>query len=104
MLIFSSVFRYFLFYISALLYFCLIILPTFSQISLDTSKSLLYIFIFGRNMYNGIIYLAFFVTNEIFKILFTERKLFRYYYFINICIAYRNRAFMLMKFVFFNLS
>ena len=79
-------------------------LPTFSQFSLYTSKSLLYILIFRQNMYNSIIYLAFILTNEIFKILFTERKLFRYYYFINICVVYRNRAFMLMKFVFFDLS
>ena len=45
-----------------------------------------------------------FVTNEIFKILFTQRKLYRSYYFIYIYIVYRNRTFILMKFVFFNFS
>ena len=45
-----------------------------------------------------------FVVNEISKVLFTERKLIRYYYFINIYIVYQNRAFILIKFVFFNFS
>ena len=44
------------------------------------------------------------VNNDIFKILFTKRKLMRYYYFINIYIAYRNRAFILINFEFFNFS
>ena len=43
-----------------------------------------------------------FVTNEIFKILVTKRKLIREYYFINIYIAYWNRTLILMKFVFSN--
>ena len=34
-----------------------------------------------------------FVTNEIFKALFTKKKLIRYYYFINMYIVYGNRAF-----------
>ena len=45
-----------------------------------------------------------FVTNDIFKILFTKRKLIRYYYFTNIHIVYQNRAFILMQFVFFNFT
>ena len=45
-----------------------------------------------------------FATNEIFEILFTKRKLIRYYYFTNIYIAFQNRAFILMKFVFFKFS
>ena len=45
-----------------------------------------------------------FVTNEIFKSLFTKRKLIAYYYFINIYIVYCNRFFMLMKYHFFNFS
>ena len=45
-----------------------------------------------------------FVANEIDKIFFTEKKLIRYYYFIDIYIVYQNRNFMLMKFVFFNFS
>ena len=45
-----------------------------------------------------------FVTNEKFKIFFTKRKIIRHYYFINIYIVYENRAFMLMKRIFFNFS
>ena len=50
------------------------------------------------------IFFRIFVNSEIFKILFTKRKLIRYYYFINIYIIYWNRAFVLKKFVFFNFS
>ena len=70
----------------------------------NTFTSLVYALIFGRNMHKGLIFVSIFVTTEIFKILFTERKLVRYYYFINIYIAYRNRAFMLVKFLSFNFS
>ena len=45
-----------------------------------------------------------FLTSEIFKIFHTKRKLIRYYYFIDIYIAYQNRTFVMMKFVFFNFS
>ena len=45
-----------------------------------------------------------FVTNEKFKIFFTKRKIIRPYYFINIYIVYENRAFILMKHIFFNFS
>ena len=45
-----------------------------------------------------------FVTNEIFKILLTKRKLIKYYYFIDIYIVYQNGRFILLKFVFFNFS
>ena len=38
-----------------------------------------------------------FVNNEIFKTLFTKRKLIRYYYFINVYIVYQNRNFILMN-------
>ena len=44
------------------------------------------------------------VVNKIYKILFTKRKLIRYYYFINIYIIYQNRFFVSMKFVFYNFS
>ena len=74
------------------------------NIHLVLSKSLLYALIFGRNMHKDLIFFIIFVTNDIFKIFFTERNLIRYYYFINNYIVYRNRAFMLMKFVFFNFS
>ena len=76
----------------------LMILLTFSQISLYLpntfcsfikkyihlvlSKPLLYILIFGQNMQKGLIFLIIFVINEIFKFLFTKRKLIRYYYFV----------------------
>ena len=99
-------------------YFFLIILLTFSKIFIYIYQ---FFFIFYRKIHTfGFIRISFtyshlwkectqrsnffinFVTNEIFKILFTKRKLIRYYYFVNIYIVYRNRAFILMKFVFFN--
>lgn len=43
-----------------------------------------------------------FITSEIFKIFSTKRKLVKYYYFINTYIIYQNRAFILIKNVFFN--
>ena len=51
-------------------------------------------YILGNFLYFFII----FVTNEIFKILFTKRKLIRYYHFIDIYVIYQNRA------LFFNFS
>ena len=45
-----------------------------------------------------------FVTIEIFGILFFKMNLIRYYCFINIYIVYRNRTFILMKFIFLNFS
>ena len=45
-----------------------------------------------------------FVTNKSLKILFAKGNLIRYYYFINIYIVYRNRAIVLVEFVFFNSS
>ena len=45
-------------------------------------------------------FFSIFIANKIFKILFTERDLIRYNYFIKIYIVYQNRAFMLVKFVF----
>ena len=59
--------------------------------------------IFGRNMDKGLIFFSIFIANKTFKIIFTKRDLIRYYYFINIYIMYGNRAFILVKFVFFNL-
>ena len=44
------------------------------------------------------------VANKIFKTFFTKRDLIRYYYLINIYIAYWNRAFMFGKFLFFYFS
>ena len=68
-------------------------------------KVLLYIYIpvSGKSMYKGLFFIIF-VTNEIFKILFTRSKLNRYYCFVNMKINYRDRSFTLMKFVFFNFS
>ena len=63
-------------------------------------KIYLFIIICGRNMHEALI----FVTSEIFKILFTKRKPVRCYYFIHVYILYQNRAFMLMKLVFFSFS
>ena len=59
---------------------------------------------FLERIFIEVYFFIIFVANEIYKILFTERKLIRQYYFINIYIAYRNRAFILMKFVFLNFS
>ena len=95
---FFSAFRYFLLYTSLLFNTFLMILLTFSQISLYLpntfysfikkyihlvlSKPLLYILIFGQNMQKGLIFFIVFVINKIFKFLFTKRKLIRYYYFV----------------------
>ena len=49
-----------------------------------------------------ILVINFFITNEIFKIFSTERKFVKYYYFIDTYIIYQNRAFILIKNVFFN--
>ena len=57
---------------------------------LSSSKFLLYIIICEQNMHTGLFFFKTFLTNEIFKILFTKQKLIRYYYFINIYIVYRN--------------
>ena len=45
-----------------------------------------------------------FIANKIFKIIFTKKNHTRYYYIINIFIAYSKRALMLVKIVFFNFS
>ena len=74
------------------------------HINLDSSKYLLYILISEKKKHKGLFFLIIIVNNEIFKIFFTKRKLIRYYYFINTYIFYQNRAFILMKFVFFNFS
>ena len=65
------------------------------------SKSLLYA---QRKYPRRSHFVSVFIANKIFKILFTKRDLIRYYYFVNICIVYRYRVFMLKKFVFFNFS
>ena len=67
-------------------------------IHLVLSEYRLYILISGKNMHKGLIFYY------LCKVLFTKRKLIRYYYFINIYIIYQNRAFILMKFVFVNFS
>ena len=56
---------------------------------LVSSKSLQYSLIFGSNIHKGLTFLTIFVTNKIFKTLFTKENFIRYYYFINIYIAYR---------------
>ena len=60
-------------------------------------------------MHNCLISFVIYVTNEIFKILFTKRKHIKYYYFVNICIyiyiyIYQNKPFILMKFDLFSFS
>ena len=73
------------------------------DINLILWKSLLYALIFGKNMHKVLILFSIFVTNAIFKIFFTKRN-FRYYYFINIYIVYWNKAFILVKVIFFKFS
>ena len=58
-----------------------------------------YALIFGKNMHKGLIFFSIFVSNKIFKIIFTKRNFIRYYYLINIY-----RFIILMKSVFFNFS
>ena len=65
------------------------------------SENLFYAYLDGIGV--RVYLFSIFVTNEIFKILLTKRNLIRYYYFINIYIVDQTRAFILMKFVFFNL-
>ena len=115
---FFLAFRYSLLCTSSLLNSFLLTLLTFSQISLYFSKNFLlkniytqfrqnlsYIYSFLGGVCIKAYFFSTFVTYEIFKILFTKRKLISYYYFINIYIVYWNRAFMLMmKFIFFNFS
>ena len=116
-----SAFIYFLLYISSLLNFiyyyianffpnCHIFIKhffifyhkihTFSLIKI----SFIYTYFWKEYAYSLISLLPAFVTNEIFKIMFIKRKLFRYHYFINIYIVYGNRTFILIKFVFLNFS
>ena len=63
-----------------------------------------FLIFFWRNRHTITIFFIIFVTNEIFKILFTKRKLIRYYYFINIYIVFWNRSFTLIKFIFLNFN
>ena len=58
---------------------------------------------FLSNMHKGLFF-TISVANKIFKTFFTKRDLIRYYYLINIYIAYWNRAFMFGKFLFFYFS
>ena len=67
-------------------------------IHLVLSEYCLYIHISGKNMHKGLIFYY------LCKVLFTKRKLIRYYYFINIYIIYQNRTIILMKFISFNFS
>ena len=62
------------------------------NICLVSWKPLLYALSSGRNTHKNI-----FVTNKIFKNLFTKRDLIRYDYFINIYNLYWNKAFMRWK-------
>ena len=56
-----------------------------------------FLIFFWRNRHTITIFFIIFVTNEIFKILFTKRKLIRYYYFINIYIVYWNMSFICLS-------
>ena len=73
------------------------------RIRLVLSEYLSYILIWKEYPYGSNFFIIF-VTNEIFEILFTKGKLTRYYYFINLYIVFRNRAFVLMISIFFNFS
>ena len=96
---FFSNFRYNFLYISFLFFFVVVVVvvvvdnianffPNFAKfikkslikkyIHLVLSESLLYVLILGDNIPKG--FFSIFVTNEIFKTLFTKRKLIRYYY------------------------
>ena len=44
------------------------------------------------------------LVSKVLEIFFTERKLIRYYYFVNIYIFYQIKYFLLTKFVLFNFS
>ena len=113
---FFSAFRYFLLCAELLLNYFLIILLTFSQISFYFSKNslsfkkrykndmhsvsskfLLYVVIFGKNIHKGLISLASlkYLANKVFKIFFIKMKFIRY-----LLDIYQNRDFILMKFVF----
>ena len=116
----ESLLLWFLVYISSLLNLFLMILLTFSKMckyfirafSSLVKKINVSIFIKISLIYNNLWtecvhrpnFFRIVVTNEIFKILFTKTKLIRYYYFINIYIVYRNRAFMLIEFSLFSFS
>ena len=95
LLAFSVVFTFFLKFFSSFI---------IKYIHLVLSRYLLYILTSGKNVHKGLNFKIIFVTNQMFKILFIKRKLIRYYCFINIYIAYRNKTFLLTKFAFFNFS
>ena len=73
------------------------------HIHLVSSEYLLYTHFRKEYAYRSNFFIVF-VTNEIFRILFSKRKLMKFFYFINIYIVYRNRTYILMKFVFFSFN
>ena len=96
-------FRYFLLYTSSLLNLVFVILLAFSQIFIYLSNifstfikihafsfieiSFIYTHFWKEYAQRSNFFIVF-VANQIFKFLFTQRKLVRYYYFINIYIVY----------------
>ena len=66
------------------------------DIYLVSLKVFLYPLIFGSATWLN--FFIIFITNEIFKTFFTKRKLVRLYYFINICIIYKNWGFEISYF------
>ena len=113
---FFLTFRYFLLYVSLLLNLIFMIIITFYKIFIYLIKTfpfllknkyvyfhqnLFYIYIY---IHLWIIFFKIFVTKKIFKILFTKMKPIRYYNFINIYLAYQNKAFILMKSVLLDFS
>ena len=98
---FFSTFRYFLLYRSSLLNLFLLYGELFPKLS--------YIYQFFFMIYQNILYYIYsflekyvlrscffiiFISNEIFKILFTKMKFIRYYYFVNSYIIYWNRGYI----------
>ena len=49
-----------------------------------------------------VLFFIVFEESQISKTCFTEKKIIRYYYFVNIYIIYQNKAFILIKVAFFN--
>ena len=113
---FFLAFRNLLLCIGSILNCPLIIMPTFhynflkifhlslKETFIQFHQNLFHIHSFLERICIKPCFFVIFITNEIFKILFNKRKVIRYYYFVNIYIVHGNRAFTLMKFVFFNLS
>ena len=84
-------------------YFILAVLFSYQKKDIFfSSKSLLYVLIIVSITCNGLNFFTIFVTNKIFKAIFTGKNFVWCYYLINIYIIYQKLVFILVKFVFFN--